>query len=273
MGARCQVCDGPVVKGRCKLCGMPYLNDEALYHLNESRTEHYSHATPKARKIMEKQAVTPGEQKKSQSRTSAKEEIRVRQEQIRHEAVKRMTAARVQGNTAQKNTAQKNAAGRTGNLRGTRGTYQTSGLVIIILIAAIYCIIGVVKDHFGDFSGETVEYVWESESELLPEEDIYQLYYWDEPQGRIYSLGSQYGPVLIGGEMEAGKYLLSVEAGRAEVEVRNSNQTQDSNISAGDTMSVVLNEGDEVCVKEDSSAERVLFYLYDESRDDEEQND
>ena len=32
---RCQVCDGPVVNGRCKLCGMPYRNDETLYHLNE----------------------------------------------------------------------------------------------------------------------------------------------------------------------------------------------------------------------------------------------
>ena len=38
---RCQVCDGPVVNGRCKLCGMPYRNDETLYHLNENRSDHY----------------------------------------------------------------------------------------------------------------------------------------------------------------------------------------------------------------------------------------
>ena len=42
---RCQVCDGPVVNGRCKLCGMPYRNDETLYHLNENRSDHYRHAT------------------------------------------------------------------------------------------------------------------------------------------------------------------------------------------------------------------------------------
>lgn len=50
--ARCQVCDGPVVNGRCKLCGMPYRNDEVLYHLNESRSDHYKHATIKARQEM-----------------------------------------------------------------------------------------------------------------------------------------------------------------------------------------------------------------------------
>lgn len=45
---RCQVCDGPVVNGRCKLCGMPYRNDETLYHLNENRSDHYRHATSRA---------------------------------------------------------------------------------------------------------------------------------------------------------------------------------------------------------------------------------
>lgn len=58
MKKRCQVCDGPIVNGRCKLCGMPYRNDEILYHLNENRRDHYSHATEKAREIM-KQAEIP----------------------------------------------------------------------------------------------------------------------------------------------------------------------------------------------------------------------
>ena len=49
---RCPLCDGSVVNGRCKDCGMPYRNDEILYHLNESRRDHYQHASDKARKIM-----------------------------------------------------------------------------------------------------------------------------------------------------------------------------------------------------------------------------
>ena len=52
MGKRCQVCDGPVVNGRCKYCGMPYRNDLELYHLNEDRSEHYRHASAKVRKAM-----------------------------------------------------------------------------------------------------------------------------------------------------------------------------------------------------------------------------
>ena len=50
---KCQVCDGLVVNGRCKLCGMPYRKDEELYHLNERRSDHYQHATPAARKMMD----------------------------------------------------------------------------------------------------------------------------------------------------------------------------------------------------------------------------
>ena len=50
MGKRCQVCDGPIVNGRCKYCGMPYRNDMELYHLNEDRSEHYRHASAKGEK-------------------------------------------------------------------------------------------------------------------------------------------------------------------------------------------------------------------------------
>ena len=32
---RCQLCDGPIVNGRCRDCGMPYRKDELLYHLIE----------------------------------------------------------------------------------------------------------------------------------------------------------------------------------------------------------------------------------------------
>lgn len=52
MGKRCQVCDGPIVNGKCKYCGMPYRNDMELYHLNEDRSEHYRHASAKEKKAM-----------------------------------------------------------------------------------------------------------------------------------------------------------------------------------------------------------------------------
>ena len=55
---RCPLCDGSIVNGRCTQCGMPYRNDEVLYHLNESRSDHYKHASTQAKKIMKKQKNT-----------------------------------------------------------------------------------------------------------------------------------------------------------------------------------------------------------------------
>lgn len=65
MGKRCQVCDGPVVDGRCKLCGMPYRNDEILYHLNETSREHYRHASEAARKEMRENQIPAVDRQKA----------------------------------------------------------------------------------------------------------------------------------------------------------------------------------------------------------------
>ena len=61
MGKRCQVCDGPIVNGRCKYCGMPYRNDMELYHLNEDRSEHYRHASAKVKKAIHGQGIVLSE--------------------------------------------------------------------------------------------------------------------------------------------------------------------------------------------------------------------
>lgn len=57
MGKRCQVCDGPIVNGRCKYCGMPYRNDAVMYHLNEDRSEHYRHSSAKVRREMDQSEI------------------------------------------------------------------------------------------------------------------------------------------------------------------------------------------------------------------------
>ena len=63
MGKRCQVCDGPIVNGRCKYCGMPYRNDMELYHLNEDRSEHYRHASEKVKKAMAENEIPLSDRK------------------------------------------------------------------------------------------------------------------------------------------------------------------------------------------------------------------
>lgn len=57
----CQVCGGPIADGRCKLCGMPYRNDEMKYHLNENRRDHYEHVSLKTRILMQEDEVPLGD--------------------------------------------------------------------------------------------------------------------------------------------------------------------------------------------------------------------
>lgn len=64
---KCQVCDGPIVNGRCKLCGMPYRRDEELYHLNEDRSEHYRHASRSVQRKMREQEIPLADRKENRS--------------------------------------------------------------------------------------------------------------------------------------------------------------------------------------------------------------
>lgn len=57
MSKRCPIRDSPVVGDRCRSCGMLYRSDEELYHLNENKSDHYAHASAKARKIMDRNEV------------------------------------------------------------------------------------------------------------------------------------------------------------------------------------------------------------------------
>ena len=68
-GIKCQLCDGLILNGRCKTCGMPYRNDEVLYHLNESRHDHYKHATPKAQEMMRQSTIPLGDKRTSYNRS------------------------------------------------------------------------------------------------------------------------------------------------------------------------------------------------------------
>lgn len=137
-GKRCQVCDGSVVNGRCRLCGMPYRNDEVLYHLNENKEKHYEHATPKAREIMRQQQIPLGDDKKQRDvyqnagsrnarQTLTKEQIRAQQERVRKEAMQKMTTTRVPvGMKQTKGNEKKNNPGRV------------LGLVALIYLILMY---------------------------------------------------------------------------------------------------------------------------------------
>lgn len=75
MGKRCQVCDGPIVDGRCKYCGMPYRCDAELYHLNEDRSEHYRHASAKVRKAMRESEIPLPDRSRTVSGTTKTQNV------------------------------------------------------------------------------------------------------------------------------------------------------------------------------------------------------
>ena len=112
LSMRCPLCDGPVVNGRCKDCGMPYRKDEILYHLNESRSDHYKHASDKARKIMREQQRpqdTPkrmnGAAKSTAGRTTvSRQVIQEQQKKIRRDAMQKMSAKRNTAGTTERYT-------------------------------------------------------------------------------------------------------------------------------------------------------------------------
>ena len=142
---KCPLCDGPIINGRCRDCGMPYKSDEVLYHLNESSREHYRHATPEAREKMRRNRIPLGDEPKTHNAKagtgrsgSAKgsaagkgsghaggEALREHQEKIRREAMQRMNSGKKDGKKSHGQTA----AGTTyrQNSDHTDRTYRSNG--------------------------------------------------------------------------------------------------------------------------------------------------
>ncbi len=139
---RCQVCEGPIANNRCRLCGMPYRNDETLYHLNENRSEHYRHATSKARAIMRQEEVPLGDKKP-------------------------VTAASQRSSSAKKNTYNQKTVNQRSTYAGGSYKTKTSGsvkekkkhpqLVWLILLCILGAVIPEVRDIIQEAGFETSE--------------------------------------------------------------------------------------------------------------------
>lgn len=139
---RCQVCEGPIANNRCRLCGMPYRNDETLYHLNENRSEHYRHATSKARAIMRQEEVPLGDKKP-------------------------VTAASQRSSSAKKNTYNQKTVNQRSTYAGGSYKTKTSGsvkekkkhpqLVWLILLCILGAVIPEVRDIIQEAGFETAE--------------------------------------------------------------------------------------------------------------------
>lgn len=115
---KCQICDGPISQGRCRYCGMPYRKDELLYHLNENQEEHYRHATPRARAILDQKKAPAGGSKAPAGPSSAAKAV-----------TSQKTAAKTR-NTASERTAPQKLSDRRNALKKAQiqsRTYKAFG--------------------------------------------------------------------------------------------------------------------------------------------------
>lgn len=235
-GKRCQVCDGPIVDGRCKLCGMPYRNDEILYHLNENRSEHYRHATPKAREIMKEQEIPQGDRKVSGKKHSEKGAQNTYQKQVHREIKKK--------------------GGKTA------GRLSVFLIVAVILLGIIPSVVTVVKEAYEEkwlYSSSTEDHdVYFS---MPGNDDVYFLAEEDEPGSMLYTMVYGYDSVEVGMDMKPGTYHVYVEDGSATVQVCKADKTKNYSVEEDKREKVlVLKAGDTVFVYDADAANRKVYF-------------
>lgn len=174
IGARCQVCDGPISNGRCKLCGMPYRNDEVLYHLNENKEEHYKHASAKAKKIMRDNQVPLGDKPPAavgkEKAAKAKQPKKSAADQWMQQNTAKAQDAGKSASTAKAGTNGGKVYTRTGNTtKSSSQTYSTATKKdrksrIFWIIMLLVMIFGSVGADVAEFVQDTFFNVVESTS-------------------------------------------------------------------------------------------------------------
>ena len=213
---KCPLCDGPIINGRCRDCGMPYKSDEVLYHLNESSREHYRHATPEAREKMRRNRIPLGDEPKTHnakagtgrsgsakgsvagkgSGHAGREALREHQEKIRREAMQRMNSGKKDGKKSHGQTA----AGTTyrQNSDHTDRTYRSNGepgnkkkkksgalskivWIFVILWILVPTVTSVFKEKFSENTALTTQGI--SSQDDISYDDTEKLQQWETEEG------------------------------------------------------------------------------------------
>lgn len=259
---KCPLCDGSVVNGRCRDCGMPYRNDEILYHLNEDRRSHEKHATDKAREELLKRMVPLGDMKQASGQVSG------------------ANTRKASGKTGQKNITrtadqkvkdkQKAAAkskkefGRSSNSSWSPEKKSKKkkalnriifwGLVVLVLVGpSIDGILSFWSDNetavdsssSGISSEETAVYSIGNPEEQSP--DSYSFSSWSDSDGRMeYGLNAGYGSIEVGEELPVGEYRIYTNNDMVKLLYKNADEKKAEvfELKEGDSLEMLLGKGD-----------------------------
>ena len=165
MGKRCQVCDGPIVNGRCKYCGMPYRNDMELYHLNEDRSEHYRHASAKVKKAMaeneiplsDRNKTVPKAAKTSSARTQT---IRTQNTKVQTSRIQTSGTKKTSGQSYSAQTARTYSTGKK-TAKSEKKKSGKAGKIFWIIVLILMVIIGQMAENWDTIGYRIEEFIYD----------------------------------------------------------------------------------------------------------------
>ena len=259
---KCPLCDGSVVNGRCRDCGMPYRNDEILYHLNEDRRSHEKHATDKAREELLKRMVPLGDMKQASGQVSGantrKASGKTGQRNITRTADQKVKDKQKAAAKSKKEFGRSSNSSWSPEKKSKKKKALNRiifwGLVVLVLVGpSIDGILSfwsgnetaVDSSSSGISSEGTAVYSIGNPEEQSP--DSYSFSSWSDSDGRMeYGLNAGYGSIEVGEELPVGEYRIYTNNDMVKLLYKNADEKKAEvfELKEGDSLEMLLGKGD-----------------------------
>lgn len=259
---KCPLCDGSVVNGRCRDCGMPYRNDEILYHLNEDRRSHEKHATDKGREELLKRMVPLGDMKQASGQVSGantrKASGKTGQRNITRTADQKVKDKQKAAAKSKKEFGRSSNSSWSPEKKSKKKKALNRiifwGLVVLVLVGpSIDGILSFWSDNetavdsssSGISSEGTAVYSIGNPEEQSP--DSYSFSSWSDSDGRMeYGLNAGYGSIEVGEELPVGEYRIYTNNDMVKLLYKNADEKKAEvfELKEGDSLEMLLGKGD-----------------------------
>lgn len=276
---KCPLCDGAVVNGRCRDCGMPYRNDEVLYHLNEDRRSHEKHATDKAKEELLKRMVPLGDTVKQASGQKAGKNAQKTSGKPVQKSVTRTTAQTVK-NRQKAAARSKKEFGKSSNSSWSSEKKskkkKSPGRIIFWVLTALVILGPSVEDLFSSRTDsetyiDSPSYENSSEEDMVyqignPEEQDYDTYSfssWSDSEGRMeYGLNAGYGSIEVGDELPAGEYRIYTNNDEIKLLYKQADEKKAEvlELKKSDSLEMLLVKGDILKLDGDGDSYKSVYF-------------
>lgn len=280
---KCPLCDGPIVNGRCRDCGMPYRNDELLYHLNEDRRTHEKHATDKAKEELLKRMVPLGDTAKQTSSRTVNKNTQKKSSKTIGRSTSQTTEKKARNN--QKAAARsKKEFGRSNNSswsseKKPKKKKSLGGIIFWIIV--IFMIARPFVDDFvtslrarrlyneyleSSSERSALKEVIEGadiEEDDIPNTDTYGFSSWSGSDGKMeYGLSAGYGSIIVGEELPAGIYEIYTNSDEVTLicEKADTGEEKIWNLWEGETITQPLKKGDALELMQDEDSYKSVYF-------------